>query len=213
MEAKKNRIEEIITYILVIIYAVGIAGHFISSLRDLMLLLTPFVLILSAVLVMFPVYKSKNKNILLWFTVVFLFTIILEIVGVKTGQIFGHYNYGGVLGLKLFEVPVIIGINWALVLAGAIVITEKTSFPILIKIIIAGIMATAFDILLEPVAVKFGYWIWLDNYIPLRNYLAWFLIACFSSSLFYLLKLKVESKLFERYYFIQFIFFFVLNLV
>lgn len=213
MEEKKNRIEEIITYMLVIIYSVGIAGHFISSLRNLMLLLTPFVLILSAVLVMVPVSKSKNQKFYFWFGAVFLFTIILEIAGVKTGQIFGHYNYGSVLGIKLFGVPVIIGLNWVLVLAGTILVTEKTTFPVIIKIIIAGILATAFDILLEPVAVKLGYWNWQDNYIPLQNYLAWFFIASFSSSLFYMMKLKIVSKLFERLYFIQFVFFFFLNFI
>lgn len=213
MEAKKNRIEEIITYILIIIYSVGIAGHFVASLRDLMLLLTPFVLILSAVIVLFPILKKKNQKFLFWFSVVFFFTIILEIAGVKTGQIFGRYNYGWVLGIKLFEVPVIIGLNWALVLAGAIGLIEKSAFPVIIKIIIAGILATAFDILLEPVAVKLGYWSWQDNYIPLQNYLAWFFIASFSSSLFYIMKLKIVSKLFERLYFIQFVFFFFLNFV
>lgn len=213
MEAKKNRIEEIITYILIIIYSVGIAGHFVASLRDLMLLLTPFVLILSAVIVLFPILKKKNQKFLFWFSVVFFFTIILEIAGVKTGQIFGRYNYGWVLGIKLFEVPVIIGLNWALVLAGAIGFIEKSAFTVIIKIIIAGILATAFDILLEPVAVKLGYWSWQDNYIPLQNYLAWFFIASFSSSLFYIMKLKIVSKLFERLYFIQFVFFFFLNFV
>jgi putative membrane protein len=48
----------------------------------------------------------------------------LEVVGVKTGLIFGEYKYGSTLGIKLFEVPLIIGFNWVFVILGSISISR-----------------------------------------------------------------------------------------
>ena len=43
-----------------------------------------------------------------------LIGFIFEIIGVKTGLIFGHYKYCNGLGTKVFDVPLIISLNWAL---------------------------------------------------------------------------------------------------
>ena len=44
-------------------------------------------------------------------------------------------------------------------------------------VLLAAALATAFDFLLEPVAVRLDYWRWRDGVIPLQNYVAWFLTA------------------------------------
>jgi putative membrane protein len=36
-------------------------------------------------------------------------------LGVHTGILFGNYKYGNALGLKLNDVPILIGINWFIV--------------------------------------------------------------------------------------------------
>ena len=38
--------------------------------------------------------------------------MIAEILGVNYGLIFGKYDYGDNLGLKLLGVPLLIGLNW-----------------------------------------------------------------------------------------------------
>ncbi|MES2515602.1 MAG: carotenoid biosynthesis protein, partial [Bacteroidota bacterium] len=40
----------------------------------------------------------------------------IEVLGVKTEIIFGSYYYGKALGLKFFAVPILIGVNWAVLL-------------------------------------------------------------------------------------------------
>ena len=42
---------------------------------------------------------------------------------------------------------------------------------------VAGLAAAAFDGLLEPVAVRLGYWVWSRPLVPLQNYAAWAVIA------------------------------------
>ena len=47
----------------------------------------------------------------------------------------------------------------------------------LAAVLLAAALATAFDFVLEPVAVRLDYWRWRDGVIPLQNYAAWFLTA------------------------------------
>ena len=214
MEGKKNKIEPIIRIVLIILFAVGLVGHGINYFRELMLVLTPYVLLLSSLLVLYPVIKpGKNTKNILWFCFMFVITFVLEVAGVKTGFVFGEYYYGGILGTKIFEVPLIIGINWVLILAGAILLSKKISKNIFVVFFLTGFFALLFDLFLEPVAIRLGYWSWAGDNIPLQNYAAWFFIGGFSSLLYLLLKAEVNSKIITDYYFIQLIFFLVLNFI
>jgi putative membrane protein len=46
----------------------------------------------------------------------FLTGILVEIMGVNTGLLFGDYQYGAVLSPRIKQVPWVIGINWFLVI-------------------------------------------------------------------------------------------------
>ena len=193
-------------------FSVGIIGHLIPSFKSLMISLTPFTLLLTgAVTLMFSGIKGNSK-LILWCLTVYIFTFSLEVIGVKTGFIFGSYYYGDVLGLKLLEVPLIIGFNWVVIILGAIGIASRIHKSSLQIALLTGTFAVLFDIMLEPVAVNLGYWIWNAGFIPLQNYYAWFGIA-FCASLFgSKLKLDLEDSLFIYYFLIQFIFFILLSI-
>ncbi|HZG01502.1 MAG TPA: carotenoid biosynthesis protein, partial [Chitinophagales bacterium] len=51
------------------------------------------------------------------------------------------------------------------------------------------------DVLMEPVAVKFGMWGFDKNRVPLVNYIAWFVISFPLILLFLNLKAKVRNEL------------------
>ena len=42
--------------------------------------------------------------------------VSVEIMGINTGILFGDYTYGDVLGFKLRDVPVLIGVNWFIII-------------------------------------------------------------------------------------------------
>ena len=46
------------------------------------------------------------------FAVIFLVGLGIEIIGVSTKAIFGNYSYGNALGVKVFDTPLLIGMNW-----------------------------------------------------------------------------------------------------
>lgn len=193
-------------------FSVGIIGHLIPSYRSLMILLTPFTLLLTGAVTLIFSGIKRNSKLILWCLVVYIFTFSLEVIGVKTGYVFGSYSYGDVLGFKLFDVPLIIGFNWVVIILGAIGIASRIHKSFFQIALLTGTFAVLFDIMLEPVAIKLGYWNWNEGFIPLQNYYAWFGIAFFASLFGSKLKLDLEDSLFIYYFLIQFIFFILLSI-
>lgn len=194
-----------------VIYLVGIVGHSVSSLLPLMKVLTPYTLLISVVLVSMKLFRFDSLNVFYWGLVTFLITYLTEVIGVKTGLIFGDYSYGNVLGIKLFDVPIIIGLNWVFVILGLINLFQKLKTNNFFKGLYVGIGAVAFDFILEPVAISLTYWNWDDIQIPLQNYIAWFVLAYVFYLLFAYFKIDLRTTISRNYFIIQTIFFIVLR--
>ena len=210
MEAKKilKLNKEII--FLYIIFFVGIIGHIYPPFQKMMIAITPITLLLTGFIVLYFSYKTSENNFLLWVVLTFIITFILEVTGVKTGSIFGSYSYGSTLGFKLFEVPLIIGFNWVLVILGSISFSKLITNNVFISSIISAIIAFIFDLILEPIAIKLDYWTWAGVVIPIQNYIAWFSIAFLSALAFNYLKINITSKISMHYLLVQYLFFIVL---
>jgi putative membrane protein len=177
-----------------------------------MLQLTPIALLINMIVVSFPWWKDKNINLLMWFLITFVFTLVIEIIGVKTGIIFGEYEYGKTLGIKLFDVPIIIGLNWVFVILGGILLAQKITDHKIILSLIASLFAVSFDFILEPVAIKLDYWSWENNMIPFQNFIAWFIISFIAAWLFTRNKIEVKNDLPLLYLIVQSVFFVVLQI-
>jgi bisanhydrobacterioruberin hydratase len=199
-------------FVITLLYLVGIIGHSIDYFVPLMKLLTPYTLLLSAVIVSTKLFNNTQKKLILWFVTTFIFTFITEVIGVKTGIIFGAYSYGDVLGFMLFGVPVIIGINWVFVILGLINLSEKYELNSLYRALLTSIGAVVFDFFLEPVAIKLGYWNWESNVIPLQNYVAWFLLTFIFTIFYQKMKITVNTKIAAYYFIVQLIFFIIIGI-
>lgn len=213
MEGKIYLKEKSVIILLILIFAVGIIGHTFSYTREIMLFLTTFTLIITSFAVFFTFFHRVNKNFFYWFFLTFVLTFLLEVVGVKTGLIFGSYTYGNVLGPHLLDVPVLIGINWALIIIGAILISAKLTKNKILMPLLAGLFAVTFDLVLEPVAIKLNYWNWEGGNIPVKNYFAWFVIGTISAVLFSLMRVNVNNEVPKYYFITQFLFFIALYLI
>lgn len=196
-------------------FAIGTIGHHIDSTRTIMLQLTPYVLLLFGLSVLIPLWISRSWGVLLWLAGTFAVTFALEAIGVATGVIFGQYEYGPTLGLKLLQVPLIIGFNWVIVVLGSVRISAwilskaspgRTSVALVLGPLLVGLLAVLFDLVLEPVAMRFDYWQWTSGIIPMRNYVAWFVIAAVVSLPSFLMKDRAAIGLAAYYVTVQFIF-------
>ena len=88
-------------------------------------------------------------------TILILTTWTIEAIGVNTGEIFGAYGYGKVLGFKIFSTPPMIGINWAILVLGTGYWLKSIKIKnTLLLSFLGAIIMTILDILIEPVFPK-----------------------------------------------------------
>lgn len=114
---------------------------------------------------------ASTKELLLFATVI-LGGFIIEVIGVKTGVVFGPYSYSDGLGWSLLDTPLIIGLNW-LFSHTARILRPKPIFIGFIKPFWASpFLMVFYDLFLEQVAPKLNMWHWQNEVIPLQNYLA-----------------------------------------
>ena len=155
--------------------------------------LTPVVIgILAALTVWFWDAPAKNRVYLA--VTAIIIGMIVEIIGVNSGLIFGNYSYGPLLGLKIFGVPLLIGITWLLVTLSAWQIVSFSNLGKFAKIIVAAGLVVMFDLVLEQFATAYSLWAWQDAVIPLKNYITWFVVGAVIVTLYeYFAKQKLPS--------------------
>jgi bisanhydrobacterioruberin hydratase len=193
----------------VIFYSVGIIGMIVPATFPLFVKLIPFALLLS-VLTLALFHGGFSNRTLLVFLFIFLFGFFAEVFGVNTGFVFGNYNYGNGLGIKLFNTPLMIGINWLLLVYLTASLTEKLNIKPVSKVLLASVIMLGYDVVLEQVAPVLDMWYWQNNEIPLKNYITWFLLALFFHSIVRFFNIKTANKIAPAILICQFIFFVVL---
>lgn len=193
----------------VVFYSVGIAGLSFSVTYPLFTQLTPFALLLSiAALAVYQ--RSYTVKTVVVFGLIYLIGFGIEVIGVNTKLIFGHYTYGNGLGLKWLDTPLIIGVNWLLLVYAANSVIERFIQHRLLTILLAGILLVAYDLILEQAAPLIHMWSWQNDAVPLQNYMAWFVLALVLSALLKYPRIILKNRLAPVILICQTLFFIVL---
>ena len=171
-----------ILYFLILVYVSGSIGFVINP--SFFSPFTPYTLLLTCLV--FLIHSPlPNKKFIAAFFVIAFFGFMIEVIGVKTGLIFGNYSYGNGLGYKLFDVPLVISINWAMLICAGI-ITVSSFFANKITVLVCtALLVTGIDLLIEQVAPKLDYWQFEGGLPSLHNYMGWIGVAFFTSYFFY----------------------------
>lgn len=196
-----------------ILYGVGIAGTAMPLTREVFIFLTPFVLLISLfVLWVFhdPHPGMKIPAVLLS---IFAVSFLVEMAGVNTGKIFGDYSYGRGLGIKIFETPLLIGLNWVLLVYCTAAIFEKSPVSGVLKVTAASLLMVAYDIVMEQVAPAMDMWSFKGDMVPFRNYLVWFILALVFHSLVKITGIKVANRFAPLIFWCQAAFFVLLLII
>ncbi|MDA9881752.1 carotenoid biosynthesis protein [Crocinitomicaceae bacterium] len=143
---------------------------------------------------------------------IFLGGFLIELIGVKTGLLFGAYSYDHALGYKLLGVPLVIGLNWYCIVVSSASIAMLIKTNAIIRALIAALLCTLMDVLIEPVAINYGFWSWFGVQIPIYNYFCWFIFSLIFT-LLYLHYSKRRTPTSTALYLLWVIFFSVLNLI
>jgi uncharacterized membrane protein len=146
------------------------------------------------------------KRSLIMFGLSFIVAFGAEALGVNFGLVFGHYYYTSALGPSLFGVPFLAALAWEPIVYAAFCISDMLSlrtpnrspvFKQTISIIWVAAMGafatTAWDMMIDPIAVSQGWWVWVGggpyvpyvaNGVPIQNFVGWLGVA-FVISLIY----------------------------
>ena len=206
----------------------GAIGILCTPYADWFIRHTAFNLYLMALLLIW-VQPAKNIFFFLFLLLAFITGMGTEMIGVNTGKLFGSYAYGEVLGTKFNRVPVLIGINWFVIAYCSSMILQtmhnwieekylsetvrlSSSVQRISFIIDAALLATFFDWVMEPAAVKLGFWKWLcDGTIPTYNYTCWFLISATLAAVFRWFPFTKRNQFAVHLFIIQLLFFLLLR--
>lgn len=119
-----------------------------------------------------------------------------EYVGVHYGFLFGAYAYGDVLGPELGGIPLVMGVNWVLVTYAICASLDAVAprWSAVAKTALAALGLVALDVLIEPVAIRLGFWMWDAGEPPLHNYLGWLAVGAVQAGTFYKLLPRTRNR-------------------
>lgn len=215
------------TAIAIILHAVGLVGILAYN-SDFIIRCTPYNLLICFALLIWT-QREKNQAFFSFTILVCVLGYAFEVIGVNTGKLFGDYVYGNVLGPKLFNVPLIIGINWFIIIYCCGIATytllmetigqlspsaagPPKSIKALTLLTDGATIATLLDWVMEPVALRLEYWTWDKGIIPWFNYFCWFIISMLLLGIFNISFFRKKNKFAINLLLIMFVFFFILRL-
>ena len=199
--------------VIILFHLVGFVGLSVPSLRPVFLKIVPWHLLLMLLVVVLS-HKHFNERFTSFLGLIFILGFAAEWVGVHQHWVFGNYNYGGTLGIKLLDIPLTIGVNWFLLIYATGVLMQlsrlKSAF---FRVLTGSLILVLLDLLIEPVAIQFDYWRWFNNGIPLKNYISWFFVGAAMLYVFELFRFSKQSIVSPVLLLTQFVFFALLNII
>ena len=202
----------VVIVFLSLIYFIGVLGLSFGFSRDIFKVTVPYTLLLSLVLLgLF--HRKYTARFIILAVVIYLGGFAVEVAGVATGVIFGGYSYGPTLGPRVWHTPLMIGVNWLLLIYCIWVLISRLKWPLIVLALLGSALMVTYDLFLEPVAIWLDMWSWENASVPVQNYIAWFVISFIFFILTGLLSPRIENKIAPALFIIQLVFFILLNAV
>ena len=129
-------------------------------------------------------YNAMGRLRLIKFvSIALVATIVIEIVGVKTGIPFGTYEYDPArLGPTLLQVPLLIPFAWLMMLYPSWLVVNDLVKAKVPAVLMSALLMATWDLYLDPQMFNEGYWTWFasgvpSKEIPISNFFGWFITA------------------------------------
>ena len=197
-------------FLVVLFHVTGLVGLKYSGDPAFYLRFTPLTLLLTLGLLL-AFQPGRGVGFWNFCLTVAVLGFVIEVLGVKFGLFFGHYTYGNTLGLRVAEVPLLIGINWLITTYVCGMLARYLPLPELARVVLAALLMVGLDMCIEPVAGTYDFWHWTAGVIPFRNFRDWFIAACLMQLLFSRARFVKRNALAPVVYLAQLLFFFLLG--
>ncbi|TGE09377.1 carotenoid biosynthesis protein [Hymenobacter fodinae] len=198
--------------VLLLFHVTGFLGLGFAQDKSFYLQFVPLNLLLTAGLL---IAFQPRRDATFWSFVVvtMLVGFFVEVAGIRTGLIFGQYEYGPTLGPQWLDVPLIIGLNWFMLVLMGGSLANYLKLSGFLKAVVGALLLVGMDLCIEPVAVKYDFWDWRYNIIPLQNFKGWFAVALILLVYFNRLEISRRNPLVPFLYLLQLLFFFGLSML
>lgn len=197
-------VKKYLLYFLILVYVSGAIGFlfspgFFAPFTPLTLAFTCFVFLIHQPL--------NNLNYTLSFIGLAAVGFVAEVIGVKTGVVFGNYYYGNALGYKVLGVPLVISLNWGLLINIGVLVATYLSKKPLLTATLSALIITGVDLVIEQVSSQMDYWHFSNGIAGIQNYIGWFIISFFTSWLLQKHLVKGDKKIALVFLLLQLFFF------
>ncbi len=205
--------KEFLRFSIFFVWLINISGFFgvLSDQKDFFLSTSPFAILISFILLLLN-YNTRQKGFATALISIITIGFLVEFLGVNYDLFFGSYEYGNNLGYKIGGVPIIMSVNWLVLIFLTGSFTEKiipNSLPL--KVIFASLLMVFIDIFLEICAPKLDYWKFNEEIVPMSNYNSWFIISAICLYIYFRLIKDKEYTLSTNMLVIHFAFFGLLS--
>jgi putative membrane protein len=208
-----TRPELLFSLFLVFAFVSGVQAHVMPGVYPLTRTITDaLLLVVCAPLLWFAWQRGKDQRFLWWGLLTYLLTFFTEVAGVATGAVFGEYHYGPTMWVQWLNVPLVIALNWTLLIMATSQLAARLSSRPIIASLLTGVFIVIYDYFIEPVAIALDYWQWAGGDIPAQNYLAWGVIAVILSYPLHRLDIRYQTPALYAYAAAQLVFFIGLQL-
>jgi uncharacterized membrane protein len=114
---------------------------------------------------------------------------LVEQLGVHSGFPFGSYRYTHSLGVRIFDVPLVIALAWPMLAWPAALVARRLTSMFWPRVLLGAWALATWDLFLDPQMVAAGHWRWRHpaphlpgvGTVPLTNYAGWLGVALLMS--------------------------------
>ncbi len=116
------------------------------------------------------------------FVILGILAMVIETSAIITGFPYGHFGYSDLLGFRLFAyTPWTVFLAWTPLVLAAYAIAARLAVGsgqwAVFRIVVVAVLLVTFDLVLDPGAVKIGFWQYEGGGafygVPLSNFLGW----------------------------------------
>jgi len=214
MLSKLYKNKEFLRFSVFFVWLINISGFFglLSDQKDFFLIMSPLAILITFILLILN-YDFKQKGFITALISIITIGFLVEFLGVNYDLFFGSYEYGNNLGYKIGGVPIIMSVNWLVLIFLAGSFTEKIiPNPLPLKVLFAALLMVFLDIFLEICAPKLDYWKFNEEVVPISNYNSWFIISAICLYIYFKLIKEKEYTLSTNMLAIHFAFFGLLSI-
>lgn len=165
-------------WLLTVVHAVGFVGFALWPEAFQRLVPLHLIVCLAVWLVNQP---KRTAALASYFVCCGVFGFGAEVLGVRSAALFGAYTYGDSLGPAIFDVPVMMAVNWSLLTAIVADVSSEVraarGFGPTGGALVGAITLVALDGFLERFAVRYDLWRWALGAVPAQNYVGWALVS------------------------------------